>query len=40
MLEYSSGEVASTIRDHIADRKVSNSRTVDPANPTLLEPVG
>ncbi|MGK3949923.1 hypothetical protein [Microbacterium sp. K2] len=39
MLEHTSSDVASTIREYIVDRKVSNSRTVDPADPTLLEPV-
>lgn len=39
MLEHTSSAVASTIREHIVDRKVSNSRTVDPTDPTLLEPV-
>jgi hypothetical protein len=39
MLEHTSSDVASTIREHIVDRKVSNSRTVDPTDPTLLEPV-
>ncbi|AQY02378.1 SOS response-associated peptidase family protein [Microbacterium foliorum] len=39
MLENTSSDVASTIREHIVDRKVSNSRTVDPTDPTLLEPV-
>jgi hypothetical protein len=40
MLEHSSSDVAATIREHIVDRKVGNSRTVDPADPTLLDPVG
>ncbi len=39
MLEHTSSNVASRIREHIVDRKVSNSRTVDPTDPTLLEPV-
>lgn len=39
MLEYTSSDTASMIREHIVDRKVSNSRTVDPTDPTLLEPV-
>ncbi|AVL98199.1 hypothetical protein C6C15_14430 [Microbacterium sp. str. 'China'] len=38
-LEHTSRDVASTIREHIVDRKVSSSRTVDPTDPTLLEPV-
>jgi len=37
MLEHTSSDVASTIREHIVDRKVSNSRTVDPTDPSLLE---
>ncbi|MEX0158615.1 MULTISPECIES: hypothetical protein [unclassified Microbacterium] len=39
MLDHTSSDIASTIREHIVDRKVSNSRTVDPTDPTLLEPV-
>lgn len=39
MLEHTSSDVASTIREHIVDRKVNNSRTVDPTDPTLLQPV-
>ena len=39
MLEHTSGDVASTIREHVVDRKVSNSRTVDSTDPSLLEPV-
>ncbi|QEA29825.1 hypothetical protein FGL91_15435 [Microbacterium sp. CBA3102] len=38
MLEHASSDVASTIREHIVDRKVSSSRTADPTDPTLLEP--
>lgn len=39
MLEHTSSDVASTVREHIVDRKISNSRSVDPTDPTLLEPV-
>lgn len=39
MLEQTSSDVASTIREHIVDRKVNNSRTVVSADPTLLQPV-
>lgn len=39
MLEHTSSDVAATIREHIVDRKVSNSRTVDPSDPTLIDAV-
>ncbi|WP_279303216.1 SOS response-associated peptidase family protein [Microbacterium sp. TPD7012] len=39
LLEHTSADVAAPITEHIVDRKVSNSRTVDPTGPTLLEPV-
>lgn len=39
MLEHASSDVASTIREHAVDRKVSNGRTVEPTDPTLLEPI-
>jgi len=35
----SSDQVAGTIREYIVDRKVNNTRTVDPTDPTLIEPV-
>jgi hypothetical protein len=34
-----SEEVASTITTYEVDRKVNNSRTVDPRDPSLIEPV-
>lgn len=38
-LVATSDRVAATVREHIVDRKVNNSRTVDPTDPTLIEPV-
>jgi len=40
MLDHTSADVAATLHGYVVDRKVSNTRTVDPADPTLLEPVG
>lgn len=37
MLTQVSSEVASTITTYEVDRKVNNSRTVDPTDPTLIE---
>ncbi|MFE2772315.1 SOS response-associated peptidase [Microbacterium resistens] len=37
-LDASSAAVASSIRQYVVDRKVNNSRTVDPTDPTLIEP--
>ena len=39
MLEHVSTEVASTITTYPVDRRVNNSRTVDPTDPSLVEPV-
>jgi putative SOS response-associated peptidase YedK len=39
MLEHVSGEVASTVDQYEVDRKVNNSRTADPTDPTLVMPV-
>ncbi|MCK2031436.1 MULTISPECIES: SOS response-associated peptidase [Microbacterium] len=39
MLDHTSADVAATLRGHVVDRKVSNTRTVDPSDPTLLDPV-
>lgn len=39
MLDQSSASVASTIREHVVDRKVNNSRTADSADPSLIAPV-
>ena len=36
MLEHVSGQVASTITTYEVDRRVNNSRTVDPADPSLI----
>lgn len=38
-LDASSAAIASTIRTHLVDRRVNNSRTVDPYDPTLIEPL-
>lgn len=38
-LTTASDVVAGTIREHVVDRRVSNSRTVDPLDPGLIEPV-
>jgi putative SOS response-associated peptidase YedK len=37
-LEGSSAAIASTIRQYVVDRKVNNSRTVDAADATVIEP--
>lgn len=37
-LDDSSSTMASTIRHHIVDRRVNSVRTVDPSDPTLIEP--
>jgi hypothetical protein len=39
MLETVSDEVAGTITTHEVDRRVNNSRTVDPQDATLIEPL-
>jgi hypothetical protein len=39
MLERSSADVAATMREHIVDTKVNNTRTVDPSDASLIEPV-
>jgi len=39
MLEKVSDEVAGTITTYQVDRRVNNSRTVDPADPSLIEPL-
>lgn len=38
MLESVSTDVASTVTAYEVDRRVNNSRTIDPADPTLIEP--
>lgn len=38
-LDASSTAIASTIRTHPVDRRVNNSRTVDPSDSTLIEPI-
>ncbi|MEV7621204.1 hypothetical protein AB0N59_13825 [Microbacterium sp. NPDC089321] len=40
MPEHTSSDVVSAVREHIADRKVNNSRPVDTTDPSLLQPVG
>ena len=40
MLDHTSADVAATLHGYVVDRKVSNTRTVDPTDPTLLAPVG
>lgn len=40
MLEHTSSDVASTIREHIVDCRVNNSRPVATTDPSLLQPVG
>jgi hypothetical protein len=38
MLESVSTDVASTVTAYEVDRRVNNSRTIDPVDPTLIEP--
>lgn len=38
-LMHASDKIASTIREHVVDRRVSNTRTVDRYDPTLIQPV-
>lgn len=39
LLDAESEKVASTIESHEVDRKVNNTRTVDPEDPSLIEPL-
>jgi putative SOS response-associated peptidase YedK len=39
MLDHSSREVASTLTTYTVDRKVNSTRTADPRDPTLVQPV-
>ncbi|AYF97093.1 SOS response-associated peptidase [Protaetiibacter intestinalis] len=39
LLEAVSGEVAATLSGYEVDRRVNNSRTVDPLDPALIEPL-
>ncbi len=39
MLDQTSADMAATITEHIVDRKVNNSRTVDRTDPTVLAPI-
>lgn len=40
MLDHTSADVAAAaIHEHVVDRRVNNSRTVDPTDPTILEPI-
>ncbi|MFT4284586.1 MAG: SOS response-associated peptidase family protein, partial [Protaetiibacter sp.] len=38
-LEASSAAIASTIRTRLVDRRINNSRTVDPYDPTIIDPL-
>jgi len=40
ILDGASADVATSIREHVVDRKVNNSRTVDPTDPTIIAAVG
>lgn len=40
LLDAESEKVAATIANHEVDRRVNNSRTVDPGDPTLIDPLG
>ena len=39
LLTSESEKIASTISDYEVDRRVNNSRTVDPSDPALIEPL-
>lgn len=39
VLEGSSEAVASTVREHVVDRRANNVRAVDPSDPSLIEKV-
>ena len=39
LLESVSSEVAASLTGYEVDRRVNNSRTVDPADPGLIEPL-
>ena len=39
LLRTASDEVATTIDSYLVDRKVNNTRTVDPHDPSLIEPI-
>jgi putative SOS response-associated peptidase YedK len=39
LLNAESEKVAATITNHEVDRRVNNSRTVDPEDPALIEPL-
>jgi putative SOS response-associated peptidase YedK len=38
LLDAASAEVAATVTQYIVDRKVNSTRTVDPSDPTVIEP--
>ncbi|WP_420113438.1 SOS response-associated peptidase family protein, partial [Pseudactinotalea sp.] len=38
ILDGASADVATCIREHVVDRKVNNSRTVDTTDPSVIEP--
>lgn len=40
ILDGASADVAASIREHVVDRKVNNSRTVDPTDPAVIAAVG
>ena len=40
LLDAESEKVAATISNYEVDRRVNNSRTVDPGDPTLIDPLG
>ena len=40
LLDGSSTAAASTIEQYVVDRKVNNTRIVDPFDPTVVEPAG
>lgn len=39
LLDDASIEIAATIRSHVVDRKINNSRTVDETDPSIVRPV-
>ena len=39
LLDAVSAQVAGTLTSYEVDRRVNNSRAVDPADPTLIEPL-
>ena len=39
LLQHVSGEVAATITTYEVDRRVNNSRAIDPTDPSLIAPI-